>query len=148
MRRSLRAALVLALMATTGLAAPPVPEPDRLLEHIKFLSSDALRGRGNGSEGLERAADYIAAQFKAAGLRPGFRNGDWFQPFELAAGLSVGEGNGLVIRRPSKSTPLTLGESYFPLSATPSDSPVVLDGVPVVFAGYGISAPSVDYDDY
>jgi hypothetical protein len=52
MGRPLGATLVLALVAAAGLAAPPVPEPDRLLEHIKFLSSDELRGRGNGTEGI------------------------------------------------------------------------------------------------
>jgi hypothetical protein len=122
--------------------------PDRLLDHIRFLSADELQGRGNGSEGLERAAEYIAAQFREAGLRPGIGDKDWFQRFEITAGLTVGDGNALVIQARGRSVRVSLGDSYLPLAVTPSDAPVVLDDVPVVFAGYGISAPSVNYDDY
>ena len=132
--------------AGAAAATPPI-NPETLLGHIKFLASDDLRGRGNGSEGLERAAEYIAARFKEAGLRPGVRN-DWFQPFELVAGLSVGGANGLVVQARGRAVRLSLGESYYPLAVTPSDMPVVLDDVPLVFAGYGISAPAVNYDDY
>jgi len=146
MRPLLFPALLLTL-GVAGLAAPPVM-PDRLLDHIRVLAADELQGRGNGSEGLERAAEYIAGQFRAAGLRPGVGNREWFQPFEIAAGLTVGEGNALVIQARGRPVRLTLGESYLPLAVTPSDVPVVLDDVPVVFAGYGISAPSLDYDDY
>src|SRR5262245_60647784 len=67
-------------------------EPEALLGHIKFLASDDLKGRGNGSEGLEKAGDYIAEQFKSAGLEPGI-SGNWFQPFELTAGMLVGKDN-------------------------------------------------------
>ena len=86
MIRAASSVLVLVL-AACGVSAvtPPIP-PDSILEHIKFLASDELRGRSNGSEGLERAADYIAAEFKEAGLRPAGDNGTWFQPFPLIIG--------------------------------------------------------------
>ena len=147
-----RSALLVGLLGgAVGFASTPVPA-DALLAHIQFLASDDLRGRGNGSEGLERAADYIAAQFKAAGLRPGGPNASWFQPFELDAGLSVGEGNSLVVRAGGRSVRLSLGESYFPLAASPTDgtssTEMDLKSVPLVFAGYGISAPELNYDDY
>lgn len=153
MHRFLRPTVLLALLAGTVAAAAPPIQPEALLGHIKFLASDDLQGRGNGSAGLEQAADYIAAQFKAAGLRPGGRNGDWFQPFELDAGLSVGEGNSLVVRAGgAQSARLSLGESYYPLAASlpdgTSSASVDLEGLPLVFAGYGISAPALNYDDY
>jgi hypothetical protein len=148
MRQRLASAVLLVLLAAATLAAPPPVEPDRLLDHIKFLSADELQGRGNGSEGLERAADYIAREFRAAGLRPGVDGSGWFQPFEMTAGLSIGEGNALAVTARGRSVRLALGESYLPLAVTPSDAPVVLDDLPVVFAGYGISAPSLNYDDY
>ena len=82
--------------ASRSLGGDKEIEPDALLGHIKFLAADDLKGRGNGTEGLERAADYIAEQFKAAGLQPGVAGG-WFQPFELNAGLIVGPDNKLSI---------------------------------------------------
>ena len=44
---------------------------------------------------LKRPADYVAQQFKAVGLQPGGTSNEWFQPFELIAGLTVGSGNRL-----------------------------------------------------
>jgi len=60
----------------------PVFSAQRMMKDIKFLSSDALKGRGLGSEGLEQAARYIVKQFKEAGLKPWKKDGDYFQPFE------------------------------------------------------------------
>jgi hypothetical protein len=135
------------VLARLAAATPPI-DANRILEHIKFLASDELRGRANGSAGLERAGDYIAAAFKESGLRPAGANGDWFQPFELTAGVAVGSNNALEIRSRGQSVRLSLGNSYFPLAATPAPSAVTLKEVPVVFGGYGISAPASDYDDY
>jgi hypothetical protein len=152
-RRVFHAVVLVALLGVLGIAATPVIPADAILDHIKVLASDELKGRGDGSPELERAAEYIAQQFKAAGLRPGIKDRDWFQPFELVAGLSVGDGNELVIQaRGRQPVRLALGSSYYPLSATPNDSAAVpsvkLDDVPLVFAGYGISAPGMNYDDY
>jgi len=148
----LRWALLVGLLAGAVSAATPPILPETLLSHIKFLASDDLQGRGNGSVGLERAADYIATQFKAAGLRSGGANGEWFQPFELTAGLSIGEGNSLVVRAGAQTVRLLLGESYYPLAASPTDgtsfASIDLKGLPLAFAGYGISAPALNYDDY
>ena len=94
--RSFAAAVLLALAGVAAAAPADIP-PTGLLEHIKFLASDELRGRADGSAELERAADYIAERFKAAGLQPGGDKGTWFQTFELVAGLNVGHGNELSI---------------------------------------------------
>jgi len=152
MRPLARWAVLAALLAAVISAAAPPIDPQALLEHIKFLAADDLQGRGNGSAGLERAGDYIAEQFKAVGLAPAGSNGDWFQPFELTAGLKIAEGNSLIIHAASQDVQLTLGESYYPLAVTASDGgtgySMDLMGVPLVFAGYGLSAPSSNYDDY
>ncbi|MCX7650156.1 MAG: M28 family peptidase [Flavobacteriales bacterium] len=54
----------------------------RLQRHVAFLASDKLEGREPGTDGIEKAARYIASEFKKAGLKPA---GDslWFQYFEL-----------------------------------------------------------------
>jgi hypothetical protein len=151
--RSFAAAGVLALAAGAAVAAPADIPSSALLEHIKFLSSDELKGRGDGSPELERAAEYIADRFRAAGLQPGGVHGTWFQPFELVAGLTIGEGNELTIAHGGKTNHFTLGTSYYPLAtpATDGSAPgpsVSLDAVPLVFAGYGLVVSSIGYDDY
>jgi len=151
MRKSILAIGVIVAVASAAALAPDI-EPDRLLAHIRFLSSDEMKGRDNGSPELERAADYIAAQFKEAGLQPGGDNGSWFQSFQLQAGLVVGKDNRLTIEQEGRRVSLTLGTSYYPLAAPINDTPekpsTTLDNVPLVFAGYGLAVPSLGYDDY
>lgn len=138
-------------MGTSVRAKPPIAA-DALLEHIRFLASNALEGRANGSAGLERAADYIAEGFEAAGLRPGGPGGEWFQSFDLTAGLTIGEGNTLTVRTETTSIGLSLSKTYYPLAASPADETTTnwtdLRAVPLVFAGHGISAPAFGYNDY
>src|SRR2546425_9316489 len=143
---------LLLLLVTAPLAGntQQIP-PEALMKHIRFLASDELAGRGNGTKGLETAADYIAEQFKAAGLRPGGGNGSWFQPLEIITGLTVGDVNRLSIRG-DRTVSFELGATYYPLSATANNSTRVASAevprTPLVFAGYGISAPALNYDDY
>jgi hypothetical protein len=150
--RKFLVATIVAVTATVAAALPPTIEPDSLLEHIRILSSDDMKGRGNGTPELERAADYVAAQFKAAGLRPGGKDQSYFQPFELVAGLTIGAENRITIERQNRRFAFTLGSGYYPLAASANDDAAVasttLEDVPLVFAGYGLVAPSAGYDDY
>jgi len=148
--RTVSALLCSAAVLAAADARTRIP-PDALMTHVRYLASDELEGRGNGTPGLEKAAEYIAAQFKAAGLRPAV-NGSWYQPFDLVTGLDVGSGNRLTMAAGGQKVNFALGETYIPLSATANDSTKApsarLENVPLVFAGYGISAPSLQYDDY
>jgi hypothetical protein len=143
--------LLLLVIAPQAATTKPI-SPEALMKHIRFLASDDLAGRGNGTKGLETAADYIAEQFKAAGLRPGGANGSWFQPLEIVTGLTVGDVNRLSIRSGDRTVLFELGATYYPLSATANNSMRVASAevsrTPLVFAGYGISAPALNYDDY
>lgn len=147
-----RVVLAVVLFTTATAAATPAIDADRLIDHIKFLASDDLQGRAAGSPGLERAADYIAQQFRDIGLRPGGDDATWFEPFQLMAGVTVGDGNSLAISDGAKTVRLTLGATYYPLSAMPNESAQVpsakLEKLPLVFAGYGLAAPENGYDDY
>ena len=66
---------IAALFISCALAQAPAVSADALRKHVEFLASDNLTGRGIPSQGLEEAADYIAAQFKQIGLEPGGDNG-------------------------------------------------------------------------
>ena len=149
--RGMRSFVAVALVAACGLglqgADAPAISTDNLRSHLQFLSSDEMRGRANGSPELERAAEYIAEQFENAGLRPAGVDG-WFQPFEVIAGLIVGPGNQLSISARGKTMTFALGTSYYPLGTPATGTLTRLEALDVVFAGYGISAPQSDYDDY
>lgn len=153
--RLLTSAALVALVSVSANAADPAPSAIRaeaLLDHIRTLSADDMRGRGNGSPELRRAGDYVAEQFRAAGLEPAGEAAGWFQPFELVAGLTVGEGNAITVHHKGRAIALTLGASYYPLAAPASDvtdgPSANFEGLPLVFAGYGLHVPTAGYDDY
>jgi hypothetical protein len=122
-------------------------DPKSYLEHVRFLASGELEGRGNGSPGLETAAEYIARQFREAGLEPAGDGGTYFQRFEMITGLSLQPGNEVRLNAGTRTVELEIGRDYQLLSTT-SDPSAPPQPLPLVFAGYGISAPGIGYDDY
>ncbi len=68
----------------------PVFSVKRMMEDVRYLASDELEGRGPGSEGIDKAAEYIADRFREAGLKPGADDGTFFQVWE---DVIDGEGN-------------------------------------------------------
>jgi hypothetical protein len=65
---------------------PPVFSEKKLGEHVAYLASAELEGRGVGSAGLRAAADYIAGQFEEIGLQPGGEGETYFQSFTITPG--------------------------------------------------------------
>jgi hypothetical protein len=139
--------LVAILGAVSIQADPGRIDPKAYLEHVKFLASDDLEGRGNGSRGLENAADYIAARFREAGLEPAGDAGTYFQRFEMTTGMSVEPGNSVTLHSGRTAVAFDVGRDYEIVSTSGGQSSAE-ETVPVVFAGYGISAPALRYDDY
>ena len=154
-RRSTRAVApltILALFAAPALA--PAQEPSaaaaRLKADVAYLADDAREGRAPGTPGIEAAAGHIADAFKAAGLRPAEGADGYFQPFairgeprlvgEPALALAGPAGKRLEARPTVDFTPLVVG------------GPGAPEGLPIAFAGYGITAKGgtdgLDYDDY
>ena len=68
--------LILAVAFSVAVLAqqPVQPTTNRLRTHVTYLASDALEGRRTGTLGAQRAAQYIAKEFKQLGLQPGIRN--------------------------------------------------------------------------
>src|SRR6478736_4185493 len=89
----------------------------RLKESINYLASDELEGRGVGTEGLNKAADYLAGEFKKLGLKTELFDGTPFQKFEVTVSTELGpkDQNKLTLDGPEKLT-LALGEDYNPLA--------------------------------
>jgi Zn-dependent M28 family amino/carboxypeptidase len=116
----------------------------RYFKHVHFLASDDLKGRGNGTPELQRASEYIANQFRILGLKPAGDNGTYFQNFQITTGTAYGHGNTITI----DSRKLAIDEDFEPLSISLlSDGDSDIDG-PLLFAGYGITAPDLQWDDY
>src|SRR5918994_3177340 len=140
--------LLLAVLSVVSTQADPRRiDPKIYLEHVKFLASEDLEGRGNGSRGLETAADYIAARFREAGLEPGGDAGTFFQRFEMTTGMSIEPGNTVILQSGRSSIEFDIGRDY-EIVSTSGNQPTSTTTLPVVFAGYGISAPGLKYDDY
>ena len=110
---------------------------DEIRSKLSYLASDEFRGRGNGTTELDEAARYIAGVFEENGLVPAGGAG-YFQEFTVER-LSLGEGNTLV----TSERPLRVGRDFVPYSGS-ADGKV---RAPLVFAGYGVQAPEIGYDD-
>src|SRR5436189_6320775 len=86
-------------------------DPQRYLAHVKFLASDAMRGRATGSPELEKAAAYIAKQFKAAGLQP-FDGKSYLQSFPVTTNAKLGTTNRFEYTEKGKTTTLKFDEEF------------------------------------
>ena len=144
--RSLAVALLVALVwfqAGAGAAAIAAFDPDRYLEHVKYLASPELKGRGTGTPELDKAAEYIARQFQAIGLQPGGRNG-YFQEFQVTVNARLGPNNRFAYVHQGARRQLKPDADFIPFNFSAAGR---FSG-PVVFAGYGITAAEYNYDDY
>ena len=123
-------------------AADVHPQRARLHADLGFLTSDALAGRVSLSPEAEIAARYIAASFERTGLKPAAR-GSYLQDFPLIAYRSDPRQRGLTLTRDGITKKFRSGVDF-----TGFFSRNVQVRAPVVFVGYGISAPEYGYDDY
>lgn len=108
----------------------------RVLGDLQYLAGDECEGRGIRTEGINKAADYIAKEFKKAGLKPGGTDG-WFQPFEVFARAELEEGKLSVQGTGGEKTDLENSKDYniVAFGGTGSAS------APLVFVGYGLDTP-------
>jgi hypothetical protein len=137
--------LIASIAASIGChAAAPVFNPDSYLRHVKFLASDELQGRGNGTPELDKAAEYIAAEFKSRGVFPGGDDGGYFQKFMVTTGSRLGPGNRLTLLIGPQSVETKALSDFTPVGV--GEKTGVSGGI--VFAGYGITAEEYHYDDY
>jgi len=119
----------------------PITVTEELRHDVQFLASPELTGRGVDTPGIRLARDYLAAEFARAGLRPGGDNGGFFQPFDVAVGVTVNQPSSLTL---DQNASLELNKDWIPLGLSKSDN---VEGE-LVFAGYGITAKENGYDDY
>jgi Zn-dependent M28 family amino/carboxypeptidase len=149
------------LLAATAVALIAVPlaaattsgiSPQRLSDVDKFISSDAFEGRGPATRAETKTINYIADQMKAIGLKPG---GDivggkrsWFQNVPLLKSEIVGNPQFTLNLGNGQSLQLTQGNQIALKAPLNGQSEVNLANVPLVFAGYGVTAPERNWDDF
>ncbi len=112
--------------------------------HVRFLASDVLEGRAPGTRGSELAALYIASQFALAGLEPAAEGSSYLQRVSLVA--TVPRPRLSFRARGGARLQPRYGPDYVAWSADPVDSTSVAGEL--LFVGYGISAPELEWDDY
>jgi len=109
---------------------------------VEELASPRYEGRLTGSPGFRKAAGYVAEQFESIGLQPYSKNG-YFQEFAIPYTVVL-PGCSLVLRRGSGERSYRYYDEFMPGSTSASGNLTA----EVVFAGYGITAPELGYDDY
>jgi hypothetical protein len=134
---------VLAVSASAPAFEPVAVSPQTYLSEVKYLASPELKGRATGSPELEKAAGYIAGLFKSFGLKPVSGN-DYLQPFTVTVNAHLGPANSFSAEDAGSAATLHDGRDYVPFSFSSSAK---VSGQ-VVFAGYGITANDLHYDDY
>ncbi|MBA3652226.1 MAG: M28 family peptidase [Chthoniobacterales bacterium] len=125
-------------------AALEAIDKEGLLQHIKVLGSDKFEGRAPGSKGEEESVNYITAQFKELGLKPGNPNGTYTQEVPMAG----------ILTKPTVQ--FTVDEKKMELQSpnefvafTSRITPEIkVEDSEMVFVGYGIVAPEYGWDDF
>jgi Zn-dependent M28 family amino/carboxypeptidase len=115
--------------------------------HMRVLADDALEGRGLGSPGYEAALRHVETEVTTLGLAPAGEAGGFRQRVPLRNSVVVPDGSSMVVRSGAGKKALAYGKDFL-LGADPLRSEVRIDDAPVVFVGYGVSAPELGYDDY
>ncbi|MGZ6143298.1 MAG: M28 family peptidase, partial [Myxococcales bacterium] len=143
-------AILLALSPSEKAASARITAAE-VIAHVRFLSDDQLQGRKPGQPGDELAIKYLASQLEAIGYKPAGENGSFLQPVPLVelAGevppevtFQAGPGKALALRTDKGlDSDMVVGPSAHKERESVKDAPVV-------FAGYGITAPEYGWDDY
>ncbi len=122
-------------------------DAEKIRAHVRFLADDLLEGRGPGLRGSELAAKYIATEFALAGLKPAGDDGSYFQQVKFF-GMTVKRDASSVALVSKTGSPIDLkfGPDY--VVNNPRHEAVADIDAPIVFVGYGVTAPEFGWDDY
>lgn len=149
----MKSLLISALLLSSAALAQSEPAFDaqRVARDIETLSSDVFEGRGPATPGEEKTVAYLTQQMAAAGLEPG---GDlvggtraWTQKVPLLRADIVGQPK-LSLDLAGQQVALTQGEQIAVRAAMTGQRAVRIDKAPLVFVGYGVSAPEKKWDDF
>src|SRR5713226_778639 len=124
----------------------PEIDKEKIRAHVKFLASDLLEGRGTGQRGGDIAAEYIATQFELDRLRPAGENGAYFQDVPMMGVKTLPSTSFKLV--PANGEPLILKNLDDFVTNSESQAETADIDAPIVFVGYGITAPEYTWNDY
>jgi len=140
------AALILPAALVAETPAAPTVDPARLTETVRTMTLDWFQGRAPGTLGEERTTSYLIGRFQALGLEPGGPQGSWVQPVPLLH-TRLGTPEKLELATPQGVLAPRLGTDIY-LSTLRADDVARVETAPLVFVGYGVTAPERKWDDF
>jgi Zn-dependent M28 family amino/carboxypeptidase len=144
-------AIALAAMSASAATTSGI-SPQRLSDIDRTISSDAFEGRGPATRAETKTITYIADQFRAVGLQPaGDVSGgqrSWFQDVPLLKSDIVGNPQFTLNLGNGRSLPLIQGNEIALRAPLNGHKLVAFQNAPLLFVGYGVSAPERNWDDF
>lgn len=138
---------VAACLAVGAFAGPkPKVEAARIREFVKKLASDEFEGRGTGQKGGDAAADWIAKQFESFGLKPAGDKDTYFQEVPMMAVKTLPSSTFAFVPAKGEAVPVKYADELVTNNEA-QDENIDIDA-PIVFVGFGITAPEYQWDDY
>ncbi|HTS51079.1 MAG TPA: M28 family peptidase [Bryobacteraceae bacterium] len=132
----------LLLVLAGGLFAAEL-SPTEYIDYVKYLASENMRGRATGSPELEKAAGFIRDKFRSLKLDP-ISGDSYYQDFEVTTSAKLGNQNEISYSNGAKKETLRFNQDFIPFNLSSAGKA----SGEVVFAGFGITAPEYNYDDY
>jgi len=127
-------------------AAMTQVRPDSLRADMRFLADDLLEGRGTATRGHQIAAEFMATQFEGYGFQPAGNQGTYFQRVPLRMMYVDAGATTMTVTQDGKAESLRFGRDFV-ATPDPGRADATVEA-PIVFVGYGVTAPEQNYDDY
>ncbi len=138
--RTARLLLAMALAANAVSAAAQV-SPERMSNDVKILASDAFEGRAPGTAGEKKTIAWLISRLRALGLQPGATGGGWTQAVPLVRTQVIGG------TMQAGGVSFVQSHEVYVSTVRPVDR-IKIDAAPMVFVGYGVTAPERKWDDF
>src|SRR3984885_10162669 len=118
---------------------------DRILNHIRILSSDEFEGRGPGSKGEQLTIKYLEDQYRSAGLEPGNPDGTYMQSVPLV-GITPDKSMKLTLTGHGRTLEPKFQDEFVAWSKRVAETSSI--DADLIFVGYGVQAPEFQWDDF
>jgi len=139
-------AVLAILPALAQSASTAQVDPKRMSDIVRTLASPEFEGRAPGTAGERKTIEYLTRTLRDLGVEPGGEAGGWTQKVPLVR-TQLGTPQMLAVSRDDKITAFSQGQQIY-LSTVRNTAQIRIDKAPMVFVGYGVTAPERQWDDY